>query len=243
MKFSLIFKTEKDYFEVEYRNIIMSFIKKAVESTGNYDRFYSDSAKKDYCFTVIFNNSKFYKNKIFLDKNEIKVIFSVDDRSVNKFILLNSLINQIDKKFDLKDGNSMTLNKINMLKTDEVTSNKAIFRTSAGSSLCVREHNRETNRSKYYTLEDKEFKSKLLYVVKRQLKKAEFSQPEIDSLDINIIRSKKVVIKFYNQLIDSNVCIFEIKCSNRVLKYLHQSGMGSRTSCGFGMIELVTNDI
>ena len=243
MKFSLTFEVEKEYFEVEYRNIIMSYIKKAVESTDNFDKFYSDTAKKDYCFTVVFKNSKFYKNKIFLDRKEIKVIFSVDDRSMNKFILLSSFVKQMNKRFELKDNNSMTLRKIDMLTTEEIISNKAIFRTSAGSSLCVREQNREINRSKYYTVDDIEFKEKLLYVVRRQLEKAEFSQAEIDMLDINIIKSKKVVVKFYNQLIDSNVCMFEISCSKRVLKYLYETGIGSRTSCGFGMIELVTQDI
>ena len=243
MKFSLTFEVEKEYFEVEYRNIIMSYIKKSVESTNNYDKFYSDSAKKDYCFTVIFNNSKFYKNKIFLDKKEMKVIFTVDDRSSNKFILLSSFIKQINKKFELRDNNSMTLKKIDMLKTEEIISNKAIFRTSQGSSLCVREHNRETNRSKYYTVDDELFKDKLLYIVRRQLEKANFSQVEIDMLDINIIKSKKVVVKFYNQLIDSNVCMFEIQCSKRVLKYLYETGIGSKSSSGFGMIELVTQDI
>ena len=243
MKFSLTFEVEKEYFEVEYRNIIMSYIKKAVESTDNFDKFYSDTAKKDYCFTVVFKNSKFYKNKIFLDRKEIKVIFTVDDRSMNKFILLSSFVKQMNKRFELKDNNSMTLRKIDMLTTEEIISNKAIFRTSAGSSLCVREQNREINRSKYYTVDDIEFKEKLLYVVRRQLEKAEFSQAEIDMLDINIIKSKKVVVKFYNQLIDSNVCMFEISCSKRVLKYLYESGIGSRTSAGFGMIELVTQDI
>lgn len=243
MKFSLTFEVEKEYFEVEYRNIIMSYIKKAVESTDNFDKFYSDTAKKDYCFTVVFKNSKFYKNKIFLDRKEIKVIFSVDDRSMNKFILLSSFVKQMNKRFELKDNNSMTLRKIDMLSTEDIVSNKAIFRTSVGSSLCVREQNREINRSKYYTVDDIEFKEKLLYVVRRQLAKAEFSQEEIDMLDINVIKSKKVVVKFYNQLIDSNVCIFEIECSKRVLKYLYESGIGSRNSCGFGMIELVTQDI
>lgn len=243
MKFSLTFEVEKEYFEVEYRNIIMSYIKKAVESTDNFDKFYSDTAKKDYCFTVVFKNSKFYKNKIFLDRKEIKVIFSVDDRSMNKFILLSSFVKQMNKRFELKDNNSMTLRKIDMLSTEDIVSNKAIFRTSVGSSLCVREQNREINRSKYYTVDDIEFKEKLLYVVRRQLAKAEFSQEEIDMLDINVIKSKKVVVKFYNQLIDSNVCTFEIECSKRVLKYLYESGIGSRNSSGFGMIELVTQDI
>ena len=41
----------------------------------------------------------------------------------------------------------------------------------------------------------------------------------------------------------SNVCTFEIECSKRVLKYLYESGIGSRKSAGFGMIELVTQDI
>ena len=246
MRFSLILYLEEKVFPVEYRKVILSYIKNAISKCNNgkyYEEFFYDTKQKDYCFSVILPKSNFEKNEIILEKNQIKINFSTKHNSKMGFILYNAFIAQKNKRYPLPNGNFMTLKSIINQKREEIYNNKAIFKTSLGSGICVRSHNKETNKDYYYVYKDEEFREKLNIVISNQLLNAGFSKIELENVKVNPIQCKKVVVKHYRRYIDITTGIFEIQGSSRVLQYFYDLGFGSRKSMGFGMIDLVTQDL
>lgn len=246
MRFELVCKIKNNEFPVEYSSSIMSFIKSAISKCNEgkyYESFFKENTRKDYTFAVMLPKSTFQKDKILLENNEIKISFSTADSNKTGFIMFNAFMRMRDKSYPLPNGNSMTLTKIIMNKSDVITNSRAIFKTKLGSSVCLRDHNRETNKDIYYCCADDNFREKLIETVKRQLINAEFSEKEVNDLTINNFSNKKVVVKFYKRYIDATTGMFEVKANNEVLQYLYDVGLGSRRNSGFAMLDLVTQDL
>lgn len=246
MRFSLILNLKKNRFPIEYRKVVLSYIKNALSYCNNgkyFDEFFGDAKQKDYCFTVIFPKSKFTKNEIELENNEIKILFSTSDKNKVGIKLFSAFITQKNKSFPLENSNSMILKSIKNNKHEEILSDRAIFKTANGSGLCIREHNKENNFDNYYIYSDKNFREKFKFVVANELLSAGFSEKEVTEVSINPIDCKKVVAKHYMRYIDISVGMIEIKANKYILQHFYDTGVGSRKSTGFGMLDLVTQDL
>lgn len=244
-RFILEFTLEKPEFPIEYRKAILSFIKKSLSECNKgkyYNNYFRDTIQKDYCFSVELPKPKYNKEKIELANNIVKVKFSVDDRNKTELILFSAFIAQKGKNFKLENNNSMILKSIKKLGEKNIVNNRAIFKTSKGSAICVREHNKEKNIDKYYTYNENEFKEKFHRVLENQLKNIA-SKEDISNIIVNPIQCRKSVIKHYGIYIDGNIGIFEIIAKPYILQYLYNVGIGSRKSAGFGMLDLITNDL
>lgn len=246
MRFELLLNIKQMVFPIEYRKIILSYIKRALTECNNgkyFQEFFNNTKQKEYCFSTIFPKSKFLKDEIKMDSNEIKIIFSTNDSSKIGLKLYSAFIGQKNKPFPLENNNYMVLKSIKNKKRDEIINNHVIFKTAAGSGLCVREHERETNKDTYYVYSQEKFKEKLILVLNNELTSAGFRKKDIDEIKINPIQCKKVVAKHYKRYIDVNVGMFEMSGKKEILQYLYDVGIGSRKSCGFGMVDLVTQDL
>lgn len=246
MRFTLTLELEKSSFPIDYRSIVLSFIKNAISKCNDgkyYDRFFKDTNQKDYCFSVILPKSRFTKDEIKLENNKLKILFSTGDAEKTGLILFNAFIVQKNKTFSLPNKNSMILKSITNQKQDLIVNSRAIFKTTIGSGICVREHNRENNSDKYYVFSDADFREKLNNVISNQVRQAGFSEDEINKIKVSSIQCKKVVVKHYGRYIDITTGMFEIQANNEILQYFYDQGIGSRKSAGFGMIDLITQDL
>lgn len=245
MRLLLELSLSKNEFPKDYHSSVMSYLKNSLSKCNNgnhYERFYKDTKQKNFCFTVMFGKCKFTKNNILLDGNTIKILISIGEEGSEKYILFNSLIAQKNKIYPLPNENSMVLTKITQLKNTEIKSSKAVFKTYTGSGLCIREHNSTTNKDKYYVYNDDSFEAQFLYVVREQALRAGFSKEIADNIKFNPISLKKVVTLHYGIYIDVTVGMFELEADSRLLQYLYWTGLGSRTSAGYGMLDLISQE-
>lgn len=246
MRFVLTVELQDNKLPIEYRSLILSYIKNTLSKCNDgkyFDKFFKDTIQKDYCFSVILPKSKFTQNYIELQSKEIKIAFTTDDRSNTGFILFNAFIAQKNKAYKLPNQNYMVLKSINKNKREEIVADKAIFRTTIGSAICVRDHNRENNSDNYYIYSDENFSEMLNKVLKNQLIAAGFTEDEAKEVIVKPIQCKKVVVKHYRRYIDTTVGMLQIKAEPYILQYLYDSGIGSRKSSGFGMLDLFTQDL
>lgn len=246
MRFTLTLELKEKVFPVEYRKLILSYIKNALSECNSgkyYDEFFKDTIQKGYCFSVVLPKAKFNKDRIELEGNEIKILFSTEDKNKVGFILFSAFIGQKNKVYPLENNNFMILKNIKSEKEEKIVNVKAIFKTTIGSGLCVRDHDRQSNKDVYYVYSDKEFREKLQVILNNELIKAGFTKEEINEIKVNPIKCKKVVVKHYRQYIDTTTGMFEIQADNKILQHFYNVGIGSRKSAGFGMIDLVTQDL
>lgn len=76
MRLELQMELLKPEIDIDYRRIIISYLKFALEHCEGgrfFEKFYKnrDNIVKDYCFSTVFSKPRFTKEKIYFDKNEI----------------------------------------------------------------------------------------------------------------------------------------------------------------------------
>ena len=125
------------------------------------------------------------------------------------------------------------------------------------SPVVCRDHDRETEKDKYYVGTDKEFPviiKRNLYLRLKEIM-GEYVEKDIEDLVIDASKTKKVVVKHYDKrsaaqkessekefkgiLIDASVGTIKFEGKSYLLDYIYSAGLGSLTGSGFGMLEII----
>lgn len=243
MKLVLEFTTEKNKIPIEYRTVFMHFLKSCLKGANDgkyYDNYYEESQTKNFSFAVFFDNPRFGEKEIEISSNRVKMLFTTSEE-LTGYIFYSSFLEKRTKKILLADDNFMVLKSVTKVAEPLVKSNKIIVKMN--SPLVIRKHNKETNKDFYYAYSRETFAEEALRVIRNQLEKEGFRDTYLDGVKITPIKCKKVVIKHYHCSIEASIGNFILEGNPVVLNYLMQAGMGSRKSEGFGMMELLTEDV
>lgn len=242
MRFKLDFTIDRSELNADYRRCILSFIKNALSQSVNGDlleRYYKDTNRKDFSWTMIVSHPQFSKEKFRFADNKFSLVFSTDDKKQTGMYLMLAFLNQKNKRYPAEEGNYFTLRNIVQLDQKTIKGTTVRFVTMPGSSLVVREHDRETNRDKYYSCEDEGYADKLEQALKTQSEMAGFPKAAIDSIRLDSVTGRKVVVKHYGIYLDATIADFTVSAENRILQYFYQNSVCSRRSSGFGMVDIV----
>ncbi len=249
MRFYLEVELEKNELPLEIRRVVLSMIKSSLSSAADgkfYNRYYDDKTpiKKDFTFSIYIKGAIFKKEKIELSSKIFKIYFSADDKNKTGLIFMNAFLMKKNKKFPLENSNSLKIKNVVQINQELIFNSKVIVRTFAGSSIVAREHNKENNKDRYFTVEDKGYNEKLTDVIMRQARLAGFSEEDVLNISMKALEDcKKVLIKHYGGFIDATVGSFSICANPDILQYLYDAGAGSRSNSGFGMLNLVSQSI
>ena len=242
MRLKLLFKTKKKEFPSDNRKVILSWIKKGfTENGGNgIEKYYGNGGKeKEISFSLFFPNAKFTKEKIIYDSEFFILNFTTPNME-EAIEYMNSFLTMIKIEFNIPNGNTMTLEKLEVVKEKTIVGDSCEFRIL--SPLVVRDRI-ERNKDWYYTFEDDKFEEILKRNLKSRLKgKLEFDPSyDIDELKIMCKSPYTKTTRITNFKINYPVTIGSIylEGKNYLLDYLSKSGsLGSRGSQGFNMIEV-----
>lgn len=245
MRICLEFNIRNSYLPLDYRRCFVSFIKKALSVSNNskyLQQYYTDTEQKPFMFTIVMQKPKFGKEKVTFEKNKVKMYFSVTDKDRTSYIFTNCFLKMKYIDFPLPEGNVMCLVNVAKIKEKKITTDRVIFSTICSSSILVREHDKETNRDKYYTCEDESYKERLEESIRWQCLKEGYSDLDVEQIKVNEVVGKKVVIKNYNVLIDGVIGNFDISAPKHILNYLYTVGFGARKSFGFSYIDITQGE-
>lgn len=255
MRFYLKFELEKSKLPLEIRRAIVSFIKKSLDDYNKkYESHYLEyfdfntSKTRDYSFSLVFPLKEFSKEEILLkeptnieEKIQMKVVFSCSDRNNIGFHLINIFLLQIQEKY--KDfpleNNSMTLKEIKIIQEKKIMRETALFETTIGGGIVVREHNKEKNKDIYYSVGDEEFLNKLNWIMKERFKRLGYPEEIYKNFNCEIISGRKTVVRHFNLKIPITIGIFKINAHKSLLEEVYKTGLGSRLSQGWGMLEYI----
>lgn len=242
MRFKLDFMVDQSEINIDYRRLILSYIKNALSQSVNgdlLDRYYMDTNTKDFTWTLIVSRPQFTKEKLQFANNRFSLIFSTDDKKQTGMYLMLAFLNQKNKRYPAEDGNYIYLKNIVQLNQKEINDTTVRFVTMPGSSIVVREHNRETNRDKYYTCEDEGYADKLEQALKTQAEMAGFAETSVADIKVHSVTGKKVVVKHYGIYLDATIADFTVSGKREILQHFYLNGACSRRSAGFGMLDIV----
>ena len=239
MRIELQFVLAKREIDIEYRRILLHFIKKSLSEVNGgtyYKKYYRGHDSKDFTFAVKLPNPVFEVNRIKLDNNTIKVIWSTSDYKLG-LIFINAFMAQLNKVFPLANQNEMTLVKVFKWKDNEVRTDK--IRIKMISPLIIREHCRDENKDHYYSVKQDNFQEKAVEIIKSQLRLAGYTENYIDDFNITPLDTRTVIVKHYECNVESSLGNFELQGKPVVLNYLLGAGLGSRKNQGFGAAVVV----
>ncbi|MCD8157627.1 MAG: CRISPR-associated endoribonuclease Cas6 [Clostridiales bacterium] len=243
MRLFLSFWLEGEEFQLDYRRVILAFLKKSMaeEFDGKlYDRYFKNNHFRDYGFAVLFDKPVFEGGKIFVKGKGLKVILSADDRERTGLFLYGAVLKQRGINFPLPLENSMVLERVMPVNSAEIKEERLLCSFLTGGGLVLRDHDKASNRDRYFTYRDEGFKSMFDIVIHNQLERAGFSEQASESVNFKAVDCKKAVVKHYSNLIDTTLGIFVLEGDRSCLQYLYNAGMGSRNGFGFGLFNVIS---
>ncbi|MCD7855132.1 MAG: CRISPR-associated endoribonuclease Cas6 [Clostridiales bacterium] len=243
MRLVLSFRLKSEEFQLDYRRVILAFLKKAMaeEFDGKlYNRYFKNNHFRDYGFAVLFENPAFADGIIFVRGKGLKVILSADDREKTGLFLYGAALKQRGIRFPLPLDNSMVLERVMPVNSAEIKEERLLCSFLTGGGLVLRDHDKVSNRDTYFTFKDEGFESMFDIVVHNQLKRAGFSAQASESVKFKAVDCKKAVVKHYSNLIDTTLGIFILDGDRSCLQYLYNAGMGSRNGFGFGLFNVIS---
>ena len=237
-RLKLVFKLEESQLPAALERPVVSFLKAAAqkESQAFFDELFgSDSpVMKTYCMSYYLNQARFKGDRIYLGEPGFTMFFS--DGNLEELIrFYNAFLKMRNVPYPL-NNNSMTLNYVSIQPLKEIQDREIIVKML--SPLLVREHDKDSNKDRYYLYYEEGFAENLRrnteYFIKTlglNLSAADFS--------IQPLKGKKVVVPSFGKRLDGNLGIFKLTGSPELLTVLYASGLGSRRGEGRGAFEIV----
>ena len=228
----------KNELPTNYKETIISLIKSSfdIKDTQLFKEMYGGNKQKNFTFDVKMDNPKFQEDRIILDTNKIKITFSTSDLKLGVDIY-NSLINRKNKSHPLPNGNCMAIKRFD-IKQHEIINDEEII-VKFYSPLVVRNHNKETNKDKYYFYNEDGFEENLNICLKNQMINCGMESIADNRIEIIPINPKTMIAKIFGLKIPGSLGTYKIKGPIENLNYLYQAGMGSRRNAGFGTFEII----
>ena len=250
---------EGNTFPVNFRVKILHMLKVGLKEYDReiFEELFDSAKQKNYTWAVYFHAIKFEKERIlFLNENDKRFIinFSIFD-NVDSLNIYNAFSSIRFKKFKISDETKVRITNISVVQRKFVKNN--VLNVKTLSPVVCRDHDRETEKDKYYVGTDKEFPviiKRNLYLRLKEIM-GEYVEKDIEDLVIDASKTKKVVVKHYDKrsaaqkessekefkgiLIDASVGTIKFEGKSYLLDYIYSAGLGSLTGSGFGMLEII----
>ena len=139
------------------------------------------------------------------------------------------------KEFKITD-NSMLLTHLYSEVLKEFEDNHLIIKMN--SPLIARNHDRQTNKNKYYLATDSEFKETIKINISNVIERLNLDL-SLEDFEINPLKTTKTVVRLYGSMIQGSLGIFELKGNKELLNFLYQTGIGSARSSGYGTFSII----
>lgn len=224
MQILLKCKTTKNEIPLEYRKAIMSLLKNSIKEKSPilYSKYYDNTKKKDFTFSLYAKNICFKNDKFEIDDNQVYIQISTSDTTFG-YLLLNVLLNQLHKPYPLENNNYLILLSVRQKQDKKITRDTIVCKTL--SPICICEHKKGDNSStKFYSIDSPEF----IQSIKEKY------NVEFQPLDC-----KKRIVRHQKMKFETTSGIFVLIGKQHNLEKLYLNGLGCRTGEGFGKFDII----
>lgn len=245
MRFCTKFNLKNETLPKDKNRVFMHIMKKLFEEVDEetYKSLYEleVTRQKNFTFSLYLgNNASFLREEIQIPDRRVLLNFSTSDISLG-ILYYNSFVLNKGRLFETKE-NELEIGRTSLVREKIIDRDTVIFKTL--SPIVVREHSGDNKETWYHDIKTEEglkiFYNNLRYQLMGEFKNIPSS--DLDSINIHILDSKIVSIRHYDIQIPSNISTFKISAQPYILDYLYKSGIGSKKSSGFGLLEIVGGD-
>ena len=137
----------------------------------------------------------------------------------------------------------MILKDVRIIEEKTIRGEEAIFQTTIGGGIVVREHNKEENKDVYYSMSDEKFEEVLNWLMKERFKRLGYPEDIFKGFSCELLEGRKIVVKHFDLKFPVTTGRFKVKAPKILLEEIYRTGMGSRLSQGFGLLEYLGGEI
>ncbi|MCM3761173.1 CRISPR-associated endoribonuclease Cas6 [Alkalihalobacillus oceani] len=225
---------------IAYRFVVLSFLKEAIKKGDEtyFKRLYEEGEgkMKPFSYSVFLKNFTIQRNEIELDQISVTVSSSDIEYMLHLF---NGI--QLIREYQTRRGAWKMLG-VRMVKEWEISSSSINCRTL--SPILI-----ENRHGKPVHLEDESYRKEFSYYANLRIKELS-GRNAYKPIMIEPIRMRKVVVKESNstlrketegELLTYTAYQGELRLDGHPedLQLLYQSGVGKRTSQGFGLLDII----
>lgn len=238
MKLKIKCELTNEKIPIDYRRKIVMMMKKGLSETNTelFEELYAKNKLKEYTFSVYFKDAVFEKETIQVNSKEFIINFSTGNAelAVNFY---NSFVSLRGEKIPFSDRNQVEVHSVSIVP--QVRNNEGRVQAAIKSPIICREHNLETQKDWFYTIEDNEFESVLKKNLMYQLKPVfgDYVEKDIQDLQIENTQMKKTVVRCYDRYLACTIGQLRLQGKPYLVNYFLDNGLGSMTGIGFGMLE------
>lgn len=236
MRVKVHFESESGKLPRDYRQVMLSFLKSALTEYQNgsyFDCYFAQAKQKPFSFALLLPRAKFEGKFVHFESSQgNKSSFSMlltCGNSETLLNLVNALLEKRMKDFLTAAGKIRLLN-IEMLPNYSCK-NREVFKLV--SPLCIREHNPENNKDRFYSCQSAEWNEKLMDNLRHQYSSSYGSF--VEDLRIRLINPRKTVIEVKGVMIEATLGHIELEGEPRLIQELYDNGIGSKTTT-FGLM-------
>lgn len=231
MRFEVELMLDNDSIDKDYRRSMVSVIKQCL-SEEDFDEIYKERKLRSFTFSPFLKVNSFSKDKIILKEKKIKLFFSTNSMT-DGWVLINSFRGKKNKELNFGRG-KVSIEKVGTLVEKEIEDDIILFKTM--SPICIREQ-LDQKKSWYHDLDEKGIEI-LKKNISHQLK-YEFPKSLLEEVKIKPLKIKRTIITNYDIQFPVTLGTLIISGDKRILEKIYKSGLGSKTSLGLGMLEVV----
>lgn len=236
MRFQASIELDKPELPRDFRRMFLSLLKTALTEVGGdllRGKYFGTSEIKPFAVGIYLPRAKF-SDTVMMAEPFIRLTFSTDTFPV--FCDLYNAFNGIRGKKVTILSTEFTVRSITMVNSRPVDRSEIVAKFD--SPLAVRLHNEYYNTDKYYTCEDEGFEQHLRKTVAAQLERLGKDPALAETLHvIDVSSARKTVLFHYGEGIPVTIGRIRLSGDIGLLEWLHQVGIGSRRSAGFGLFD------
>ncbi|MBP2657196.1 MAG: cas6 [Firmicutes bacterium] len=243
MRFKIQLQLKNNQLPLDFRPAVISLFKHSLtvyQDGKHFDTYYDIGKSKLFTFSVNIPSSNFGRDFITVPSKEISIMFSTGNNTTG-IVFFNALLMQKNIAFPLAFGNYMTIT--NMIINNEIPIMSDTISVIFKSPLCVRQHIKEGNKDIYYSYEKEGFNTALNNVLEWQITNSNLPATLLKGFSLVPVQCKKTVVLHLKQYIEVTLGVFKLTGNIALLNYFYANGIGSRKSSGFGMMEIIRNEI
>lgn len=240
MRLKLKFKLDSPNFQTDQSRIWISFFKKATKQYDIcfYQRLFEAGIplSKSYTYSPYFNVSSRKKDEIQLQNTDISLIFSSHNLE-DAMLFANAFIGQLNCPFPLPNGNTMTLQKVELITTPTIETTEVMIKF-LNPFLILGNHPTDEKKRWYYQTKDINFTAMLHQVIQTQIQNLS-PNLTMEGFELIPIHPRWTVVHAFGQRCAANFGTYQLKGHPDLLNFLFNAGFGSRRNAGFGCFEII----
>ncbi|MFC0232521.1 CRISPR-associated endoribonuclease Cas6 [Vagococcus entomophilus] len=241
MRLKIICSLDHEEIPQDFRRKVLSLFKKSLSNTNHefFQALFGTNKQKNYTWSTFFPQAVFKQECIIIPEKKFILNFSTGDAEIG-LNFYNAFCRLKGKKVAFSTGNTLCIQTIQMVHASSIKQNLATFRIL--SPIIARNHNRETKKDWFYSINDLEM---FQHVLKENLgyrlsaKYGEYVQNDIENLVFEPIQMKRTVVKHYDKFLESSIGLLKVNGKPYLLNEIRDNGLGSLCGSGFGMLEIV----